>query len=328
LALLFGVAIAGVVTSDNVGASLQFHDWMTAQGKSYDSDAAYDHAFTNFQHTLLRVAARNAEGHATFALTKFADLSTEEFSSMYLNYKPAEDRDTWNVADSTQFTAAPPSTFDWRTKNAVSPVKDQGQCGSCWAFSTTEEIESMWFLDGNTMVELSPQQIVSCDKVDQGCNGGDTTTAYKYVMGAGGLDTGSSYPYVSGSTGTNGVCKFNKNNVAAHISNWKYAVTPCTDGCGHQNETALQAALVATGPLSICVDASSWQDYSGGVLGNCPHAYADLDHCVQLVGYNWPKKYWIVRNSWNTDWGVAGYIYIATGTNECGIADEVTFAVI
>jgi len=329
LALLLGVACAGVITTANVGAALQFHDWMTVQGKVYGSDAAYDHAFSNFQQTLARIEAKNAEGHATFGLTKFADLSPSEFSGMYLNYKPASDRGTpINIADSSKFVGDAPEIFDWRSKNAVSPVKDQGQCGSCWAFSTTEEIESMWFLDGNDMPELAPQQIVSCDKVDQGCNGGDTTTAYAYVIKAGGLEAGSDYPYVSGNSGENGQCKFNKADVVAHISAWSYAIEPCDSGCGHQNETGLQAALLAVGPLSICVDAESWQDYSGGVLGNCPHAYTDLDHCVQLVGYNTPEKYWIVRNSWNTDWGVEGYIYIGTGKNECGLCDEVTYATV
>jgi len=276
----------------------------------------------------VRVAARNAEGHATFGLTKFADLSPSEFSSMYLKYKPSEEpRTPVEVRNASSWSATDP--IDWRTKGAVTAVKDQGQCGSCWAFSTTEEIESMWFLDGNPLTELSPQQIVSCDHVDQGCDGGDPPTAYAYVEKAGGLETGADYPYTSGKSGENGQCKADKADNVAHISGFKYATPGCTDSCNKQNEATLLNSL-GKSPVSICVDAESWQDYSSGILENCPHAYGDLDHCVQLVGYtpSATKPFWIVRNSWNTDWGIAGYIYLGYGTNQCGVADEATIATI
>jgi len=208
-------------------------------------------------------------------------------------------------------------------------VKDQQQCGSCWAFSATEEIESAWFLSKKTLPVLSPQQIVSCDTTDAGCNGGDTITAYQYVQSAGGLESDSAYPYTSGG-GDSGTCKFDKSKVVATVGGFTYATPPCTDSCTHQNETTLANSLLDA-PVSICVYAESWQNYNSGILKtNCPRSYSDLDHCVQLVGFNFAgtTPYWIVRNSWNTDWGVAGYIYIESGTNLCGIADEATIVTI
>jgi len=209
-------------------------------------------------------------------------------------------------------------------------IKDQGQCGSCWAFSATEEIESMWYMAGNAIPTLAPQQIVDCDTVDQGCNGGNTETAYAYVTQAGGLDTEASYPYTSGDSGSAGNCQVVTSSFAAKVNNYTYAIPPCDDSCDHQDENALRQQLTTVGPLSICVDAAPWQDYSGGIMtgDECPHDVGSLDHCVQLVGYDWPNKYWTVRNSWATSWGENGYIRLSTGENTCGVGDDVTIATV
>jgi len=223
---------------------------------------------------------------------------------------------------------------DWRTKGAITPVKDQGQCGSCWAFSATEQIESNWFLAKGSLPVLSPQQITSCDKTDLGCNGGDTPTAYAYVQKAGGIETEKAYPYTSGTSGATGTCKFAAGSVAATISGFTYAVNPCSDSCTKQDETTFAANVEAKGPASICVNAEAWQLYDSGIISASAcggKAYTDLDHCVQLVGLNLQNTnspYWIVRNSWGTSWGEQGYIYVAKGQNACGVADEATFVTI
>jgi len=222
-----------------------------------------------------------------------------------------------------QKTTSPPSTLDWRVKGAVTPVKNQEQCGSCWAFSVAENVESQWILAGhgnNKTVDLAPQQIVDCDQSDAGCNGGDPPTAYEYLMSTGGLESESAYPY----TAEDGTCRFNKAAVSAKISNWKYA----TSG---DDETTLQNNLASWGPLSVCVDAASWQDYAGGIMGGWQCAWINiLDHCVELVGYDTTAStpYWIVRNSWGTDWGENGYIRLEMWDDTCGIAMEATSAVI
>jgi len=243
--------------------------------------------------------------------------------------------------------AATPSSIDWSTSGATSPVKDQGQCGSCWAYSTTEGIESAVYMAQGKMVELSPQQIISCDTTDGGCNGGDLPTAFKYVMDAGGIDSDADYPessngggggsgyyygYYYGSEqkhlesqvkGDSGNCTWDGKKVAS-VTSWKYAVPPCNSGaCDQQDETTLAAVIAKSGPVSICVNAQSWDSYSGGILkGDCSAAYNDMDHCVQLVGFDLDAKYWKVRNSWGSSWGENGFIRLPFGVNSCSVASE------
>jgi len=205
------------------------------------------------------------------------------------------------------------TSFDWRDKNAVTYVKAQGQCGSCWAFSATEAIESAVALGGGGLTELAPEQIVDCDTTDQGCNGGDPRNAMAYVVSAGGLDTEASYPYTAGG-GQSGQCQ--SETVGATIQ----GSVDVSDG----DESALQSFLQNSGPPSVCVDASSWASYQGGVMSTCG---CNIDHCVQAVGITsqFGTPAYKVRNSWNTDWGVEGFIYLATGNNVCCLANEVSW---
>jgi len=308
----------------------QFQQFKAAFGRSYESTSEEDYRMSVFSSNVARMQRlQAADSSAVFGITKFMDLTAQEFKDQYLNYRPAG-AFADHIAPSP---VLPPSTqasgFDWRLKGAVTAVKDQGQCGSCWAFSAVEEMESMWFLAGNTLTELSPQQVVSCDKGagDLGCNGGDTVVAYKYMQKSG-LQSEASYPYTSGDTGRDGNCKFDASKVVAKMTNWTYSTPACFDSCNKQDENVLQTSLENVGPVSICVAADSWQFYSGGILSsNCPHAYSALNHCTQLVGWNVNTagvKYWMIRNSWNTDWGVEGYINIKFGSNLCGLADEAT----
>jgi len=271
-----------------------------------------------------------------FAVNQFSDMTPEEFARTHLGYTPAKKgshaskkRMATRVTPRSFEIAANSTQVDWRTKGAVSAVKDQGQCGSCWAFSAAEQIETAVFLNSKTLPTLSPQQIVSCDTTDGGCNGGDTPTAYAYVQ-KNGLEPESAYPYASGNSGASGSCKYKKASATTHISGFTYATTPCDDECTSQDEATFAANVASLGPASICVKADAWQTYSSGVISAdaCGgSAYTELDHCVQLVGYNLDAStpYWIVRNSWSDTWGEDGYIYVEYGTNACGIADEATF---
>jgi len=189
----------------------------------------------------------------------------------------------------------------------------------------------MWAKAGNTLPTLAPEQIVDCDTVDQGCNGGDTPTAFEYVTQAGGLESETDYPYTAGDSGSGGTCTFDSTKVVAKISNFTWVIPECLDSCDKQSMSQVQTKLATVGPFAICVFAEPWQDYSGGIFNDqgCSHDAPSLDHCVQMVGYDNGGGYWIVRNSWNTDWGEAGYIRISTkevNGNLCGVLDEVNFA--
>jgi len=306
---------------------------MSKFNKVYASMDEFFLRYANFLETSNRVEtqrqahlqATGQSGEEVYGLTKFADLSQHEFRRL-LGFKPSSTPRQAVVPPNR--LGSLPTKLDWRDKKAVTEVKDQQQCGSCWAFSAAEEVESMAFMNGFGLNTFSEQQIVSCDSVDGGCNGGDTISAYQYIEQAGGLETENAYPYTSGG-GDTGTCQLPTNpQFVINVLNYSYATPPCSDDCNSQNETKLQESLVTQGPISICVNAEPWQTYTGGVLSSgCAHSSSDLDHCVQLVGYDTSSKphYWIVRNSWNTNWGIDGYIKIAMGSNLCGIADEATF---
>lgn len=169
--------------------------------------------------------------------------------------------------------------IDWRKHGFVTPVRNQAQCGSCWAFSATEELESAWLMAGhgkNTTLSLAEQQVVSCDDTSMGCGGGETESAYEYIMGAGGLVSSRDWPY----TATNGECHaINKANIVATMKTYERATS-------WYSESELVDNLFAKGPISVCVDAANWQSYKSGIMTAEQCAWFNmLDHCVQLVGF-------------------------------------------
>jgi len=325
-ALVFGFSIDGSRQSVALREmhAQQWRQWKATHDKVYAQDEE-PIRFQNFLASIQRIANLNAKAtSAKFALNKFSDMSSAEFRAFYLLKNPIL---TNKTAPRTFIPVNKdndlPDTFDWRPKGAVTAVKDQQQCGSCWAFSATENIESIWMLKNgrnvSNMAPLSPQQIVDCDSYDDGCDGGNPPTAYQYVIEAKGMDTNADYPY----TGTDGNCAFNANKVYAKITNWAYA-------CNYWEEDTLRAALVQNGPPSICVDAANWQDYQSGVMTAYECAWVNmLDHCVQAVGYDMTAStpFWIVRNSWSTGWGENGYIRLEYGHNSCGLTNEASSAI-
>jgi len=232
---------------------------------------------------------------------------------------------------SKKINANLPASFDWRDHkpSIITPVKNQGDCGSCWAFSLVETVECQWALKHGVLPILSPQEVVDCShgcsneppygKVcNQGCGGGWPWNAAMDIEALGGLDSEASYPY----TGVNGVCNFNRKNVEARIAN-----LTCISGPKSADETTMQQILQNEGPLSICLNAEGFNYYSKGIYNptSCPPL--SLDHCVQLVGWGVSaasEPYWIIRNSWGADWGEAGYIRMNRGGNTCGVANAVS----
>jgi C1A family cysteine protease len=272
LALIF--VANGLVYQPRSGLTLfqQFHEYTTFWNKTHDSHAEKVRRFENFQMNAQKIAELNAQTvatgrGATFGFTKFSDWSLEEFKAingfvprqpLVLNPVPAA-------------TPEPTGAIDWVAKGMTTPVKDQGQCGSCWAFSTTETIESANLLAGNAMTIGSPQEIVDCDSNDAGCNGGDPQEALNWVVQQGGLEADSCYPY----TAEDGTCNEANCQPVMKIS----TVTPVAGDEG-SIYTALQGM-----PLSICCDAEPWQNYQGGIM-TADQCGTSIDHAIQLTGYS------------------------------------------
>jgi C1A family cysteine protease len=244
-----------------------------------------------------------------------------------------------------------PASINWRYTEAVTAIKNQGQCGSCWAFSATEAVESQMILGtgGKLAVALSPQQITSCTPNSGtygclGCEGGFTEGAYDYLKNAPVLANSFYIPYQQSLVESSATMACPEAKVEqingpleqlsggyAQVTGYHYATPPCTaGGCMNQNLEKLAQALEQT-PVSICVNAGPWNDYVGGIMSAaaCPADAALQDHCVMATGFNTtaPTPYWIVRNSWASTWGEEGYIYLEMGDfskNTCGLADDAT----
>jgi len=300
---------------------VRFQQWASKHKKEYATQAEYETRLKNFIATSQRIESLNARAKAlnstaTFAHNKFSDLSLAEFTAR-LGMKGYKPKQVAGVPVAPAAEAAP-SSFDWRSKHGITAVKDQQQCGSCWAFSCTESIESVYIIKGGktNQVPLAPQQIVDCDQNDGGCGGGDLPTCYQYVQSTKGLEPESKYPY----KGVDGTCKANTAYEQDPIKGFHYVIPQ-----GSTDEKTMASYLAANSPMSIIVDASVWSSYSGGVL-TAAECGQDLDHAVQAVGYNGLSSsgYWIVRNSWGADWGENGFIRLQFGQNTCGLTSEVT----
>lgn len=254
----------------------------------------------------------------TVALNEYSDLDAAEFARQLTGYRTRPNRrpaPKMFIATDDKI----PDSVDWRTKGYVTDIKNQGQCGSCWAFSTTGSLEGQHFNATGTLVSLSEQNLVDCSgrEGNEGCDGGLMDDAFEYVMKKG-IDTEESYPYVA----RDEKCRFKKQDVGSTCSGY-------TD-IKSEDEKALTQAIAEVGPISVAIDAShnSFQMYESGVYYEPDCSQEELDHGVLAVGYgkDEEKDMYIVKNSWGLSWGMQGYIYMSRNrNNNCGIATAASY---
>jgi len=301
----------------------EFETFVDKHNKKYDHAKEQEERLNIFRHNFRYVHSKNRQGLSyRLGLNHLADRTDEErkvlrgklYSKGYNGGQPME-------KFSSEDIDALPETYDWRLLGAVTPVKDQSVCGSCWSFGTIGAIEGAYFLKTGDLVRLSQQALVDCSwgYGNNGCDGGEDFRAYQYMMEHGGIPSEDAYgPYM----GIDGFC---------HVQD----VTPTATITGYVNvtggEDALKLAIFKHGPISVAIDAShrSLSFYAYGVYSDpkCGNTLEDLDHAVLAVGYGTlnNEPYWLIKNSWSTYWGNDGYVLISRKDNMCGVASSPTY---
>jgi len=320
LACLLAACLA--VETDPYGA-LQFAKFREQYNKVYKTKSEHFRRSTIFAENLKKYEEHNKSGASwTMGINEFSDLTQEEFEAMYTGGYKKMPVPTGTVPAQRQTKKAKdlPAEVDWR--NVTTAVKNQGQCGSCWAFCTTEMIESYYALETGNMLDLSSQQVTSCTPNPVscggtgGCMGSIAQLGFTYIQ-LFGHQTDADYPYVSGTTTNTEDCAYDYDNAPPAVGITGYNVLPSND------QDAVMTHLAEVGPLAVAVYASKWGSYHGGVFSGC--AFDEniaLNHAVQLVGYGTDADlgdYWLVRNSWGPSWGEGGYIRLQRQAEaQCG----------
>lgn len=316
-----------VAASPFCGTYPTFQQWSETNGRVYQPTER-DYRESVYYANVAKIDAHN-EGNFSWTMdvNQFADLTADEFKAQVVSgsFRRSAVRNTTVGVRGLWSRADLPASVNWTAAGAVTPVKDQAQCGSCWAFSTTGSVESAWFLAKGTLPSVSEQQLVDCSTAEgnQGCNGGLMDYAFEYIIKNKGITTEAAYPYTA--TGPN-TCVAAGKPVAATLSGYKDVPV--------NSETALETAI-AQQPVSVAVEAdqSVFQFYSGGVMDSA--CGTQLDHGVLAVGYGTlgGKEYYLVKNSWGASWGANGYILLGRGakfnpSGQCGLQMAASYPVV
>jgi len=291
-----------------------FSKWMGEHNKNYEIENFFGR-YKLWKENLNYIHDSNQRNRSyTLAMNGFGDLTTEEFRSIYTRARP--DNIKTDLHHTAVKTVAAGDSWDWVAQGYVSGVKDQGQCGSCWSFSTTGALEFLTAKNGR-MIPLSEQCLMDCDTANSGCTGGWPTRGYEFVK-TNGIATEAAYPYRTAV----GTCQ-SYTSALTNVAGWVQVT--------QNSEAAMMSALhIQTLSILLAGDHKPFQYYAGGVLdtdaGDCG---TDLDHAVLLVGYGTDtqtgKQYWTVKNSWGGTWGEKGYIRIVRGKNECNLSANPTY---
>ncbi|XP_024917672.1 cathepsin L.1 [Cynoglossus semilaevis] len=331
--LLVAAAVLAVASCASISLEdLEFHAWKLKFGRSYASpveEAQRKLIWLNNRKLVLVHNMMADQGIKTYRLgmTYFADWENEEYKHLISRGCLGIFNSSITHRGSSFLRLAEPIdlpvSVDWRDKGYVTDVKDQKQCGSCWAFSTTGSLEGQNFRKTGKLVSLSEQQLVDCsgDYGNYGCGGGLMDNAFKYIKENGGIDTEESYPY----EGEDGDCRYNPANIGATCTGY----VDVKEG----DEDALQEAVATIGPVSVAIDAShvSFQLYESGIYNEPECSSSELDHGVLAVGYDSEggHDFWLVKNSWGLEWGDKGYIKMTRNrNNQCGIATAASYPLV
>jgi cathepsin L len=314
-----------------------FDAYLTTYNKSYTGYNYWNH-YMSFKNNIDYINTRNQLNLSyTLGLTPFTDIHKDDFNNMFKGYN--KKNVTYNTNHRCHsMTLSNPNieydTIDWRAEGQVTDIKDQGQCGSCWAFSAVAVLESAWFRKTGNLISLSEQDLVDCVTDCYGCNGGWPSYAIEYIINGSmpnstlgddnytkGILSEASYSY----TATDQPCAYNKTNIVANFT--ELVILP------KESVSHLQDALLSIGPISVAINANDdFQHYSSGLfeVSNDECDPTELDHAVTAVGLGTTskgKRYYIIKNSWGTDWGQDGYIYFSADVpNMCGIAEDTCYA--
>jgi len=303
----------------------QFQDFKTKFSKVYGDDLEEEKRFQIFSKNIRDVVAHNSKQTSSYTkgINQFSDLTDEEFKDTFLGYKRVQAPQALK-SQSTESVKDLPDSVNWAEAGVTTGVKNQGQCGSCWAFATTEQVESYYKLATDELIDLSAQQVTSCTpNLSQcggtgGCYGSVTELGFNYLQLFGHV-LEADYPYVSGTTTNSEECNYDLNSVTPAVALSGYVTLPPND------PEAVMKHLAEVGPLAIAADASRWSSYSGGVFDGCSFdENISINHGIQLVGYGSEFSplgvydYWLVRNSWGASWGEDGYIKLLR-TPACGV---------
>ncbi|KAH8285148.1 hypothetical protein KR054_005709 [Drosophila jambulina] len=325
--LLVTLAVAHAAFLDQL-LDKEWQAFVKEHRKSYQDENVEQLRYMIFNENRIMIAEHNrrfANGEVSFkmAINEYSDLMSQEFIDRMTGLSYSEFEAISTFGEALTFISPEhvtlPTSVDWRSEGAVTGVKNQGPCGSCWAFSTTGSLEGQHFRKTGKLVSLSEQNLVDCSGSygNNGCNGGSMTNAFNYIKDTGGIDTEDSYPYKA----ADNQCKFNRATIGATITGFV--------GLPPGDEGKLAEAVATIGPISVAIHVgASFQSYHSGIYiePNCnPN---QRNHAVLVVGYGTEggRDYWLVKNSWGDSWGEQGYIkMLRNGNNMCGISSDASY---